>query len=91
MTRRVFVLFATSTWVVLAACGMARQAGGQQPSEGDRVGDNAKAVAAEITGIAVGEKAPPFKLKDQAGQERSLEEWLHDGSVAVVFYRSASW
>jgi hypothetical protein len=71
---------------------MARQAGGQQTSKRDRV-DNGEPVAAaiEITGIAVGEKAPPIKLKDQAGQVRSLEEWLHDGSVAVVFYRSASW
>jgi len=45
----------------------------------------------EKTGLAVGEKAPDFKLMDQTGKERSLSELLKDGNVAVVFYRSASW
>ncbi len=46
----------------------------------------------EKTGLKVGEKAPKFTLKDQAGKERKLEEFLKDGTtVAVVFYRSASW
>jgi len=43
------------------------------------------------TGIKVGEKAPEFKLKDQAGEERTLSVLLKDGPVALVFYRSASW
>ena len=43
------------------------------------------------TGIKVGDKAPEFKLKDQAGKERALSEFLKDGPVALVFYRSASW
>jgi cytochrome oxidase Cu insertion factor (SCO1/SenC/PrrC family) len=46
---------------------------------------------AEKTGIKVGEKAPEFKLKDQAGEERTLSSMLKDGPVALVFYRSASW
>ncbi len=45
----------------------------------------------EKTGIKVGEKAPDFKLKDQAGTERELSTLLKDGPVALVFYRSASW
>ena len=45
----------------------------------------------EKTGIEVGEKAPEFKLKDQAGDERALSALLKDGPVALVFYRSASW
>ena len=45
----------------------------------------------EKTGIKVGEKAPEFKLKDQAGEERALSAMLKDGPVALVFYRSASW
>ena len=45
----------------------------------------------EKTGINVGEKAPEFKLKDQAGEERALSAMLKDGPVALVFYRSASW
>jgi hypothetical protein len=45
----------------------------------------------EKTGLKVGEKAPEFTLKDQAGNERSLRDLLKDGPVALVFYRSASW
>ena len=45
----------------------------------------------EKTGLMVGEKAPEFKLKDQAGEERTLTTLLKDGPVALVFYRSASW
>jgi cytochrome oxidase Cu insertion factor (SCO1/SenC/PrrC family) len=43
------------------------------------------------TGLKVGEKAPAFKLKDQAGKERTLEEFAKKGKVALVFYRSADW
>jgi cytochrome oxidase Cu insertion factor (SCO1/SenC/PrrC family) len=42
-------------------------------------------------GVKVGEKAPRFTLKDQAGKERSLDEFLAKGKVALVFYRSADW
>ncbi len=45
----------------------------------------------EKTGLEVGEKAPAFTLKDQAGKERTLEEFTKAGKVALVFYRSASW
>ncbi len=44
------------------------------------------------TGLRVGTKAPAFKLKDHAGNERTLNEFHKgDGMVALVFYRSASW
>lgn len=46
---------------------------------------------AEKTGLKVGEKAPAFKLKDQAGKERTLAEFVKQGKVALVFYRSAAW
>ncbi len=45
----------------------------------------------EKTGLKVGEKAPRFTLKDQQGAERSLDELLRKGKVALVFYRSADW
>ena len=45
----------------------------------------------EKTGLKVGIKAPAFTLKDQAGKERSLDEFHKQGNVALVFYRSASW
>ncbi len=41
--------------------------------------------------ISVGDKAPPFRLKDQNGEEHSLEDLLKKGNVALVFYRSADW
>jgi peroxiredoxin len=45
----------------------------------------------EKTGLKVGTKAPAFTLKDQAGKERNLDEFLKQGNVALVFYRSANW
>ncbi len=43
------------------------------------------------TGLAVGEKAPEFTLKDQNGEEHSLSGLLEAGPVALVFTRSAEW
>jgi cytochrome oxidase Cu insertion factor (SCO1/SenC/PrrC family) len=43
------------------------------------------------TGLRVGTNAPAFTLKDQNGKERTLDEFLKKGKVALVFYRSASW
>jgi hypothetical protein len=42
-------------------------------------------------GVAKGQPAPSFKLKDQKGVEHSLDEMLQSGIVAVVFFRSADW
>lgn len=50
-----------------------------------------KEPAPDNTGLKVGEKAPAFTLKDQSGKERSLDEFLKTGKVAIVFYRSAAW
>ena len=51
-----------------------------------------KSAAIEPTGpIAVGQKAPNFRLKDQHGQEQARQVLLTDGNVALVFYRSADW
>jgi cytochrome oxidase Cu insertion factor (SCO1/SenC/PrrC family) len=52
---------------------------------------NAAPAPEDKTGPKVGEKAPEFNLKDQAGTERSLRDLLKGGPVALVFYRSASW
>lgn len=89
MTRRSTVLVVAAWCAALAVGWHAQPATGQQKST--RNSGPAKPAAPELTGIAVGEKSPPIKLKDQAGKERSLEEWLHDGYVAVVFHRSADW
>jgi cytochrome oxidase Cu insertion factor (SCO1/SenC/PrrC family) len=45
----------------------------------------------EQTGLKVGSRAPTFTLKDQTGKERTLDELLTKGKVALVFYRSADW
>lgn len=50
-----------------------------------------KPASEEQTGQKVGEKAPRFTLKDQEGAERSLDEFLNRGKIALVFYRSADW
>jgi cytochrome oxidase Cu insertion factor (SCO1/SenC/PrrC family) len=63
--------------VLLVGIGWPPSAGGQE--------------AKDAPGIQVGEKAPPFTLKDQGGKERSLDDLLKGGPVALVFYRSASW
>ncbi len=50
-----------------------------------------KPASDEQSGMKVGEKAPKFTLKDQEGKERSLDDLLKKGKVALVFYRSADW
>jgi hypothetical protein len=52
--------------------------------------DELKSADEDKTGLAVGEKAPGFTLADQSGAERSLEDLLKAGPVALVFTRSAS-
>ena len=56
-----------------------------------RAQGSGKPAPEEQTGLKVGEKAPRFTLKDQEGKERSLDEFLGKGKVALVFYRSADW
>ncbi len=45
----------------------------------------------EKSGLETGTKAPAFTLPDQAGKPRTLDEFLKQGKVALVFYRSADW
>jgi peroxiredoxin len=42
-------------------------------------------------GLPVGERAPAFTLKDQAGKDLSLDSLLKKGPIALVFFRSADW
>ena len=51
----------------------------------------AEPAAPETTGLAVGQKAPAFTLKDQNGRDVSLDSLLKKGPVALVFHRSADW
>jgi cytochrome oxidase Cu insertion factor (SCO1/SenC/PrrC family) len=56
-----------------------------------RAATQEKLASEEQPGLKVGESAPKFTLKDQQGKERSLDEFLKQGKVALVFYRSADW
>jgi cytochrome oxidase Cu insertion factor (SCO1/SenC/PrrC family) len=56
-----------------------------------RAQSKGKPAPLEQTGLKVGERAPKFALNDQEGKERSLDEFLGKGKVALVFYRSADW
>jgi cytochrome oxidase Cu insertion factor (SCO1/SenC/PrrC family) len=56
-----------------------------------RAQEKGTSAPAPETGLKVGEMARGFTLKDQDGNERSLEEFLKKGKVALVFYRSADW
>jgi cytochrome oxidase Cu insertion factor (SCO1/SenC/PrrC family) len=53
--------------------------------------DHAQPAPAANTGLPIGARAPRFTLEDQHGRQRSLDEFLRNGKVALVFYRSADW
>jgi cytochrome oxidase Cu insertion factor (SCO1/SenC/PrrC family) len=78
MSSRTRSLVLAATLVVIAAPTVWAQGNGKPAPE-------------EQTGLKVGAKAPTFILKDQEGHERSLDELLGKGKVALVFYRSADW
>ncbi len=82
MTR--FARTATIAAVALALASPAARA--QAPAQ-----EKGKPAPEEKTGVKVGEKAPDFRLKDGEGKERSLDEFLGKGKVALVFTRSADW
>jgi hypothetical protein len=43
------------------------------------------------TGIAVGEKIPPFEAVDQNGRKWSFEDLKGPEGAFILFYRSADW
>ena len=51
----------------------------------------AEPASPEKTGLAVGQRAPDFTLKDQNDRDISLSALLKKGPVALVFFRSADW
>lgn len=57
----------------------------------DRRSAEPNALPHQGPGLAVGQRALPFSLKDQAGQVHRLDQWLGQGPVALVFFRSADW
>ena len=49
------------------------------------------AASTDAPGLKVGDRAPAFKLKDQNGKEHALADAMKQGTMALVFYRSADW
>ena len=45
----------------------------------------------EMTGIKIGDKAPDFTLTNYDGTEKTLSDLVKQGTVALVFFRSANW
>lgn len=60
----------------------------QESHEGEEKSPREEPPAARIK---VGDKAPDFSLVDQRGETVALADLTKEGSVAVVFYRSAVW
>lgn len=50
-----------------------------------------KEASDEMTGIKIGEKAPDFTLTNVDGTEKKLSDLVKQGTVALVFFRSANW
>jgi hypothetical protein len=42
-------------------------------------------------GLAIGEKAPAFSLRDQFGREQTLESLQGANGTVLLFFRSADW
>jgi len=42
-------------------------------------------------GLAVGQKAPPFSLRDQFGHVQSLDSLKGSNGTVLLFFRSADW
>jgi cytochrome oxidase Cu insertion factor (SCO1/SenC/PrrC family) len=42
-------------------------------------------------GLAVGQKAPPFSLRDQTGKVQTLDTLKGTNGTVLLFFRSADW
>lgn len=78
MQSRVFSTFALPRMALLLIVVAACFSSGRLPAD-------------ELAGLKVGDVAPGFELKNQAGVPVKLQSLLKTGPVAVVFYRSADW
>ncbi|MCE7736110.1 MAG: AhpC/TSA family protein [Candidatus Heimdallarchaeota archaeon] len=61
--------------------------GGQTPREIINIFNENLARSGEAPGLDIGERAPNFVLKNQAGQTVTLSDNLQNGSVILSFYR----
>lgn len=61
--------------------------------KGTLVGDsiNVESVSVMSIGLAVGERAPAFSLRDQFGKTQTLETLRGRNGTVLLFFRSADW
>ena len=61
--------------------------------KGSLAGDSIKieSVALMSIGLAVGEKAPAFSMRDQFGTVQTLDSLKGSNGTVVLFFRSADW
>ena len=83
MHRNLTAATALSVSVLIANAG----------SEAPRAPSTAQAAAVNVDAIGpkVGERVPPFSLKDQNGSERTLDSIMGPKGAMLVFFRSADW
>ena len=85
LISRMVIEFAVSI-CVLAALLLMAQAPPAAPG-----GDAWKTKPAATTGLAVGEKIPPFELRDQNGKLQTFQSVRGPKGAAIYFMRSADW
>ncbi len=50
-----------------------------------------RSIASMSVGLAVGQKAPAFSIRDQSGQLQTLETLKGANGTVLLFFRSADW
>jgi cytochrome oxidase Cu insertion factor (SCO1/SenC/PrrC family) len=93
-SRALVTATALLTTGLFSGCGKTTtpsEPGAAKPGPTAPTGGPAGKLPDDKAGVAVGKQASKFKLKDQKGEERSLDDLRKKGKVAVVFFRSASW
>jgi len=71
-------------WVIALAFSLTTLGFAQQGGPAEQSGS-------PVIGLPTGEKASPFSLRDQFGQERTLESLKGSRGTVLLFFRSADW
>ena len=53
--------------------------------------EDSSARSVSAVGLPVGQKAPPFSIRDQFGHEQSNETLKGPNGTVLLFFRSADW
>ena len=87
---RLFVMVGTGTvlgmWFALATLLM-----GQQTTRGGLLHEPWMDAPATSTGLPIGQKIPPYELRDQSGHIQDFNSIRGPKGAAIYFLRSADW